>query len=212
MAEQLSYLHQAVEDEMALFCHVEQAAQREKGATGRVYGDERLHARLSNCGVATAFVQDRLRSRYDIQTERLYANLTQAPRREAGNRTFEHVILRHESTLIDPTYGQLFSYVGIQPVVADADDLPYPRDLALLVDSDQPDSVLEPLASALEAAGTLERAQRRTYGPLRDVGRQAIVAVLRDIYTPAHYTLYERQVDDMSHDRITDLLCRAESY
>lgn len=75
---------------------------------------EDLQLRYSYCGVATAALQRYLQERYEIATDRMIAMPAQAPR-HINHRQMSHVVLRHESLVIDPTYSQFMSYVGVLP-------------------------------------------------------------------------------------------------
>lgn len=198
-------LRQAIEQETNAFCAAEQTFQQRKGQLGAKYDDASLHARVSNCGAATAFVQQRLQENHDISTERLYGVSSLAPRSQHGNRSFGHVILRHENTLIDPTYGQLFAFAGIHPRQPEVTASDYPRELALMVDVAQSDDALAPLARAIDEASRHEYAQDN-YSPLRGVGAVAIQAVLRDVYAPSNYTQRVYDNDDPLYDRVQTLL------
>lgn len=206
MGELQPAVRQAIEDEAALFCRVTQAYQRDKGAVSRVFADESLQARTSNCGIATAFMQQRLREQYDFDTERMYAEPPLAPRSQYNGHITGHMLLRHESTLIDPTYGQFFSYVGMRAGQEAVDASAYPDNLALLVSETHPDEALEPLAAAMLATSELEHVARSEYQPLRGLGRQAILCVLRDIYTSDHYEPRELKPEDGLYDWTTELV------
>ena len=74
---------------------------------------EDLQLRYSYCGVATAALQRYLQD-HKITTERVITEPEVAPR-HMNQRHMSHVALRHESLLIDPTYSQFLSYVGVMP-------------------------------------------------------------------------------------------------
>lgn len=78
--------------------------------------------RRTNCGLATAALQRILTDEYDITTTRMIARLEQAPR-GLNSRTTEHVILRTDDDIIDPTYSQFFGYVGLDARRADEERL-----------------------------------------------------------------------------------------
>lgn len=204
-------LSRAVEAEVALFCEAEQIFQQQKGNLGKTYGDDSLHARSSNCGIATAFLQQALHTHHNIATERLYGEPPKAPRSEHGNRIFGHVILRHETTLIDPTYGQLFAFVGMTPQQIETVKHYYPEHLALLIGAEQRGATLSSLADSLHRASLRDHVQLQRYAPLRGVGKQTIAAALGDIYEPSHYTQHQASSADLTYDHLQEILRIANS-
>lgn len=194
-------LRPIVEVETAHFCDVEQSLQVTRGATGRPRNDARLHARLTNCGVASALVQHNLQRHHDIVTTRHFGEAPLAPRTRYGRR-FDHVLLQANDTFIDPTYGQLFSYIGIDASTPADKEFTYPAALSLTVDLNNPEATLEPLVDSLHEAAQSELAAQDTYAPLRGQGRQALQAVVYDIYSPDHYIPYEVETIHPSFDYI----------
>lgn len=205
-------LEQVVQAETALFCQVEQQFQQENGANNRGFRDESFHVRTLKCNVATSFLQQRLREQHAIDTHRLYGEPPRAPHLESGYRIFGHLILQYDTLLIDPTYGQLFSFVGLSPRHPETTPDHFPKPLALMVDTKHPDVVLGPLIAALHAAEALPQAQQSRYAPLRGLGQQAIGAVVHDIYTVGRYAPQEASPSDVSHDHVQALLRRAQTY
>ena len=197
-------LRSAVEAETAHFCDTEQTLQVSKGTLGRPRNDVRQHVRISNCGVATALVQHNLKEHYDVTTSRLFGEAPLAPRTRFG-RIFGHVVLRTEDTLIDPTYGQLFSYVGVDLSSPHMKDFVHPGPLALAIDLENPDATLEPLIDDLHEAASVKTGSLDAYAPLRDQGRQAIRAVIYDIYNLEHYVPYEVEAHHPSFEYIQAL-------
>ena len=197
-------LDRIVQTETAHFCDTEQALQISRGATGRPRDDARLHARLTNCGIASALVQHNLQHYHNITTNRLFGEAPLAPRTRFS-RKFGHVLLRTDDVLIDPTYGQLFSYVGIDASTPAGKDFAYPDTLSLAVDVNNPDATLEPLVDSLHEAAQSKLAAQDTYAPLRDQGRQALQAVVYDIYNPDNYIPYEVESLHPSFDYVQAL-------
>lgn len=205
-------LGRTVEEETQLFCQAEHDNQSAKGRLGRTYDDATLYSRDSNCGVATAFLQQRLRQDHDLETERLHGQPPESPRLQFNNRRFGHVILRQNRFLIDPTYGQLFSFAGVTAgeVNKQPESFRYPDKLALIVDTEEPEQALDPLVHALHAAAESEQSQQSPYAPFRGVGQGAIAATLRDLYNPDNYSHYQAQPTDPSHDHVQNILTRAK--
>lgn len=199
MSTSVDRLRSIVEEETAHFCATEQVLQQSMGQNGRTYEDPSIHARLTNCGRATALIQHNLREHHTIATQRIFGEPPLAPRLRYNSRRFGHVLLRTNDTLIDPTYGQLFSYVGLTPSQSH-ETFAYSGPLSLTIDLSQPGAALEPLVDDLHAASQLEIAQLDEYGPLRGKGRQAIKAVIYDIYNPGHYIPYEVERFHPSYD------------
>lgn len=204
MSESINRLRHIVETETAHFCETEQALQVGKGTLGRAHDNPETHARLTNCGKATALVQHNLHKHHDTATQRLFGEPPLAPRIRHTNRKFGHVLLRTDEALIDPTYGQLFSYVGLHAPVS-YDDFSYPNPLSLTIDLSNPAETLDPLIDSLDEASRRESAQLDNYGPLRGQGRQAIRAVIYDIYNPDNYVPYEVETIHPSFDYIQAL-------
>lgn len=198
-------LHRIVQSETEHFCDVQQALEQARESDGRTFDDPRLHARMANCGIASALIQHNLREHHGIATERLFGRPPAAPYSPSGNE-FGHVILRSDTTLIDPTYGQIFSFVGIHPL-SPVKGFSYPRNLALTVDTTDPEASLEPLVDALTDAAQLEISPYlQSRAPLRHKGRRALQSVIYDIYNPDHYAPYELETLHPSFDRVQALI------
>lgn len=205
MNTSIDHLRSIVEDETSHFCDTEQALQEEKGTLGRTYGDPTLHARTTNCGIATALIQHNLRTHHNIATDRLFGEPPLAPRERYNSRKFGHVLLRTETALIDPTYSQLFSYVGVSVSRSRANDFIYPEPLALTIDLENPEKTLDSLVDSLEEASQTEIAKRDDYAPLRGKGSRAIRAAIYDIYNIDNYVPYEIETYHPSFDYIEAL-------
>ena len=201
-------LPQIIEDETHLFCKAEDIISRNRP---KAPADELLHVRLPNCGSATSFIQYNLEHHHNISVDRLYGEPESAPRLRYNERRFGHVILRHADILIDPTYGQLFEYAGINasnPVVTKND---YPSSLALFVDLNDPGRTIEPLATALDEATQKQYALSEIYAPFRSIGKGAIASILYDIYALENYSSYPVRQSDPSYDYNTKLIEIGES-
>jgi len=189
------------EDETMQFCKAEQIIQQSKGTIGRTYDDVSLHARATHCGLATAFIQHYLKQNQGITSERLFGEPPLAPRTEM-HRKFGHVIVAVDQFLVDPTYGQLFSYVGVPlPHLATEHDFTYPDHLSLVIDANDPERALEPFIDTLKATN-MPDAQ---YAPLRGMSRAAIADVVYDIYNPANYQSYELESMHPMYDYVQAL-------
>jgi hypothetical protein len=173
------------------------------------YSHDDEPARATNCGIATGFLTERLQSNHDIATQRLRGAPPLMPRTPFG-RTFDHAILRHEDTLIDPTYGQLFEYAGIDRRNPNTRATDYPESLSLLVDLNDPDATLEPLAESLDKASRFEHAQASRFAPLRNLGNVAILDILRNTYDPRYYEPFPLETYLPSYDTIQSLVMHAK--
>lgn len=189
MNETNERLRSIVEAETELFCRAKHELQTTGTPAGAVHDDVRLYARETQCGYATAFVQHGLKVRHGIETERLAGEPPLAPRDSFGRR-LRHIILQHEDTLIDPTYGQWMAYAGVRAGNNETVSAQYPDRLALLVDTRESEEVLEPLAEELLTTASSERSSLVDYAPFRGMGATAILAVMNDIYTRSHYESY----------------------
>lgn len=76
-----------------------------------------LQLRGTVCGLATAALQLYTNERHGLALERRRAAPPKAPR-GMNSRRLEHVGLFDDDTMIDPTYSQFFSYVGLSQAAA----------------------------------------------------------------------------------------------
>jgi hypothetical protein len=82
----------------------------------RRYATE-LQLRGTVCGLATAALQLYANERHGLVLDRRRVTPPKAPR-GMNSRKLEHVGLFDDNTMIDPTYGQFFSYVGLSQTAA----------------------------------------------------------------------------------------------
>jgi len=205
-------IHRAAESETSLFCDAlqEWELQNSNHLLRRVYADPTMHARSTNCGTAPALVQHGLKEHHGIETARLAGEPPKAPRKEFTRRAFRHILLQHENYLIDPTYGQLASWMGLS--ISDKDTVAenYPENLSLVVDTNDPEEQLEPLVNWLLQTKQLEHTKRNEKAPLRNLGRRALSEIVYDIYDINHYASYELAPEHISYEQIQALICISE--
>lgn len=183
-----------VEQETRLFCQAELARQALMTLPSTRYTHQEDPARATNCGIATAVLQENLLDHHTVQTERLQGAPPKMPSYGYNRRRFNHVVLRHRDLdlLIDPTYGQLFGLAGIDRNSPNTKPSDYPVNLSLVVDLNDPDQTLEPLVESLEQASRKEHAQKdQTLAPLRDLGKRTLLTILRSTYDPENYQVFE---------------------
>lgn len=102
---------------------LERGLKRENFARG--VQRESLQLRSAVCGLATAALQLYLNEVEGVRTERLITEPAAAPR-GVNSRILTHVVLRHEGVIIDPTYSQFLSFIGLDPRCENNDTL-YPN-------------------------------------------------------------------------------------
>ena len=157
---------------------------------------EDLQLRYSYCGVATAALQQYLQERCDVTTERMVTEPEIAPR-HMQQRRMAHVVLRHESLIIDPTYSQFLSYVGVMPArVLCRQDLRdfYPAQKIAVFSVASSDEFADNFARVAHMAdvtiGPLDLSQN-SYPPddaLRGTSMSEKTEVYRAIWSPDGYT------------------------
>ncbi len=205
----------AIESETAHFCTVEQLRQKNAGVLGWPFDDARWHARIPNCGIATALLQYNLNEYYDIPTERVITTPPQAPRSQYSYRRFRHVMLRYRDDssneyLIDPTYGQFFRWLGFrQPTAEDIPGAPteiFPDNLTLIVDLNNPDLAIDSLKRALTNARAHYPVNYPSYRPLHDASDDQLKTILADIYNPDQLQPFRVGYEDQrSHQELREL-------
>ncbi|GEM_PF-3876881 len=203
-------LQTIAESETVHFCNAEQQLDLHRMGNHKRYDDPLIHARRTNCGIATALLQHTLREYHGIETTRLVGEPPQAPRTSSG-RTFSHVILQHDRFIIDPTSGQLASYMGLDHADKETALSHYPSNAALVIDTTKPEEGLEPFVDSLMTIEQLEHVRRHKYGPLRNLGRQAVSAAVYDIYNLDHYRPFPVEPFLVSYDYIEGLKQTSDS-
>ena len=202
-------LHPSLEHETQLFCQAELAIQAFRSVPSTRYYHEDDPARTTNCGIATGSIQKELQEYHKLEASRMISKPDLIPKTRFGRR-FSHVILQHDTFVLDPTYGQLFEYSGLDRHNQDTARADYPNTLSLVVDVNNPDDTLEPLAESLEEATYLEHAQISKFAPFQNIGKRAILAYLRRLYNPENYTPFEVTTELPSYDSIQGVIRMTE--
>lgn len=164
---------------------------------------EDLQLRYTLCGIATAALQQYLLRRHAIPTDRLIATPPKAPR-EVNSRRMSHVILRHEGYIIDPTYSQFLTYVGVDaPEVLGNEELRkyFPTAKIAVMEAENSESFTDALAEhayKIIPDVKLLTADRRSsvapYNALVSATLPQIKIVFADIWNIDNYSAYP--VDD----------------
>lgn len=80
---------------------------------------QEIQLRASNCGIATAALQQWLREAHDVESQRLITRADLTVANMAKSRRVSHVILKAEGGVyLDPTYSQFHAHVGLTPLAA----------------------------------------------------------------------------------------------
>jgi hypothetical protein len=172
--------------------------------------DTGLQLRGPVCGLSTAALQLYWQERHGIALERRIATPAKAPR-GLNSRRLNHVALFDESTMVDPSFGQFFAYVGLSREAVRANsglDTLYPSDKVAVV----PVHGLAPFADAMAAhmhAIEPEVARRRAPDVLAYAPDKSLVgtsldekqAVLRDIWNPDNYAPAQLEDESTSFQR-----------
>lgn len=204
-------LHTLLEQETRNFCEATLAVENSRAVPAVHYYHNEDPARTTNCGVATGSIQDSLLTHYSVETDRFLTEPTaEIMQRTSLNRRFSHVVLRHENLILDPTYGQLFERSGLDRRHPKTQATDYPTDLSLIVDLNDQDATLEPLAEALHETTHLDHAKESTFAPFRGIGEKAILASLRDLYNPENYTPFAVTPEFVSYDAIQGIIQMTE--
>lgn len=195
-------LRTIVEDETRFFCDAEQYWQEQKGALGRTFRDTTMHAKLTNCGVATALLQSTLDEHYGIQTER-YISHTITPL----GKPFDHVILRHESFILDPTFRQLSTCTARLPIEEKPDTAPHENNtLSLVIDTASPQDTLSPHTAALASIDHTHHEAFFIRSPVcSHLSGVALRSWLHDLYNDKNLSRFEIDQSHLSYDRILSL-------
>ncbi len=204
-------LHPLLEQETRNFCDAMLEIENSRGVPAMRYYHDEDPARTTNCGVATGSIQESLLTYHNVATDRFLTEpTTEAMQITSLNRRFSHVVLRHENLILDPTYGQLFERSGLDRHHPKTQATDYTTDLSLIVDLNNQDATLEPLAEALDEATHLEHAKESVFAPFRDIGKNAILASLRDLYNSENYTRFDVTPELVSYDRIQGIIQMTE--
>lgn len=73
-----------------------------------------LQLRSTVCGLATGALQLYFQERYGVMLDRRVASPAKAPR-GLNSRRLQHVSLFDDDDMIDPSFGQFYTYVGLNP-------------------------------------------------------------------------------------------------
>lgn len=165
-------------------------------ATGELTASypEDLQLRLTQCGLGTAALQHYLLDEYGIATSRHINRLTDAPR-GYNFRTNTHVVLRTDTEMIDPTYGQFMNYVGLTPETANNHDLAhlYPPRKIMVYGVDNARAFADTFAShafSVDRSGHVPEPfdSAPDIGALRGKSLEEMQRVYRSIWNPNNYT------------------------
>lgn len=206
-------IHSILEQETRLFCQAELARQALMTLPSARYNHNDDPARATNCGLATGVLQNNLREYHGVVIDRIQGTPPEMPAYGYNHRRFSHVLLRHEDFLLDPTYGQLFGFAGIDrnnPAVSSSS---YPESLSLVVDLNNPDETLDPVAESLEEATHKEYSHKdEVLAPLRGLGKNAILNILRDVYDTDSYEASELSPDQSNFESIQKIILLTQDY
>lgn len=156
-----------------------------------------LQLRGTVCAVATGALQQFVRGRHGIELERRMAVLDKAPR-GLNSRLLRHVGLFDGDTMIDPTYSQFFSYVGVDRFTASADPqlaALFPDTKIAVIPAEDSDAFADSFA---RQAQDMEEAMaemddlvpQTTYAPLHALTGKSLDEkreVYRHIWRPSNY-------------------------
>lgn len=157
-----------------------------------------LQLRGSVCGLATAALQLYVRGRHNMLLDRRIATPSSAPR-GLSFRKLEHVTLFDRDTMIDPSYGQFFAYVGLsreavhaQPSMSQL----YPDDKVAIIHRGTANTFAEDMAThmhRIEPEVARQRSLRSSHPPENSLVGTPIdekKAVLRDVWDPTGYKAF----------------------
>lgn len=155
---------------------------------------EDLQLRLTQCGLGTAALQHFLLDEYDIATTRVINRLTDAPR-GLNFRTDSHVVLRTDTDIIDPTYGQFMRYVGLTPEMARQHDIAhlYPPRKIMVYGADNARAFADTFAAhafSVDRNGLVPESpvEYAPDGALRGESLEELQRVYQCIWNPDNYT------------------------
>lgn len=157
-----------------------------------------LQLRGSVCGLATGALQLYVKQKHDVALDRRLAVPEKAPR-GLNSRLLRHVTLFDGDDMIDPSYSQFFSYVGLSPAAARARPglaTLYPAGKIAIIPASTSDKFAEGMAAHMQAIEQ-EVAYRRgpdlpAYPPENSLIGTTVVEkteVLRDIWNPNGYDM-----------------------
>lgn len=168
---------------------------------------EDLQLRLTQCGLGTAALQHYLLDQYDIATTRVINRLTDAPR-GLNFRTDSHAVLRTDSDVIDPTYGQFMRYVGLTPTSAQHHNMThlYPPRKIMVYSFENARAFADTFAAhafSVDRSGLVPEApvEYAPDGALRNKPLEEMQRVYRSIWNPGNYTPFpvEEQREDFQN-------------
>ena len=155
-----------------------------------------LQLRGSVCGLATGALQLYVKQKHGMALDRRLAVPEKAPR-GLNSRLLRHVVLFDGDDMIDPSYSQFFSYVGLSPAAAKARpnlSTLYPSEKIAVILAGTDGHFADGMAAhmhAIEPEVTSRRGMGVTAYPpensLLGTTLEEKAAVLRDIWDPNGY-------------------------
>lgn len=157
--------------------------------------DPELQLRGTVCGLATAALQLYVHDRHSIELDRRIATPSKAPR-GLNSRRLEHVVLFDDDEMIDPTFGQVYSYIGLSRSAAQ--ERPalrrlFPSEKIAVVSKGRANKFADSVArhmQSIEPEVAQLRGGMKAYPPENAlVGRSEAEKeeILRDIWTPGQF-------------------------
>lgn len=160
--------------------------------------DVDLQLQGSVCGLATAALQLYMREMHDMDLDRRIVTPRKAPR-GLNSRALQHVSLFQGGQMIDPSYRQFFTYVGLSQDAAKAQPALkglFPSDKIAVIRADKAGSFADRMAVHMHTIES-EVARRRPVGLPSYPPENSLVGttlgekeeVLRDIWNPTSYSI-----------------------
>jgi hypothetical protein len=169
-----------------------------------------LQLRGTVCGLATAALQLYMQERHGVVLERRQTTPDSAPR-GLNSRRLSHVALFDDDSLIDPSYGQFYTYVGLSQAAAQEQrELRrlYPADKIAIVPQQRAAAFADKTARHMQAvepqAMRLRRPDSPAYPPDKSLVGTSLEdkrRVLRDIWNPNAYKPFPVEAQSSSFQR-----------
>ncbi|HEU4715514.1 MAG TPA: hypothetical protein VFS14_01660 [Candidatus Saccharimonadales bacterium] len=160
--------------------------------------DPELQLRGTVCGLATAALQLYMSERHNIKLDRRIATPEKAPR-GLNSRRLNHVVLFGDDEMVDPSFGQVYAYVGLSQRAAQ--ERPalrqlFPDKKMAVVVKDSTDQFADDVAAhmqAIEPEVARLRSDLPAYPPENALVGSPLAKkqeVMRDIWTPGGFEPY----------------------